>query len=86
MKHFSHLNSAAEIIRLYKGEEPFHHFIKEFFRQHKKYGSNDRKRISGLCYAYFRLGNSFPGLAMEERILTGLFSSAPRSRTTCLHY
>ncbi|HEY4151512.1 MAG TPA: Fmu (Sun) domain-containing protein [Chitinophagaceae bacterium] len=73
MKHFSHLNSAAEIIRLYKGEEPFYHFIKEFFRQHKKYGSKDRKRVSGLCYSYFRLGNSFPGLATEERILAGLF-------------
>ncbi len=73
MKHFSHLNSAAEIIRLYKGEQPFHHFIKEFFRQHKKYGSKDRKRISGLCYAFFRLGKSFPALPTEERILAGLF-------------
>lgn len=73
MKHFSHLNSAAEIIRLYKGEQPFHYFIKEFFRQHKKYGSKDRKSISRICYAYFRPGNSFPAMAMEERLLTGLF-------------
>ena len=73
MKHFSHLNSAAEIIRLYKGEQPFHHFIKDFFRQYKKYGSKDRKRISGLCYACFRLGKSFPALALVEKILAGWY-------------
>jgi len=76
--HFSHLNTAAGILRLYGGEEPFHHFIKDYFRQHKKHGSKDRKRISGLCYAYFRLGPSFPGTTMEEKILLGLFLCAVR--------
>lgn len=73
MRHFSHLNSAAGILRQYRGAQPFHHFIKDYFRQDKKYGSKDRKRISGLCYAYFRLGPSFPALEMEEKILLGLF-------------
>jgi len=72
MKYFSHLNSAAEILHLYKGAQPFHHFIKDFFRQHKKYGSKDRKNISQLCYAFFRTGKMFDGLPIEERIISSL--------------
>lgn len=75
-KHFSHLNSAAAILRQYKGDQPFHHFIKEHFRQNKKYGSKDRKRISGLCYAYFRLGPSFAAMPMEEKMVLGWFLCA----------
>jgi len=79
VKYFSHLNTAVSIIKLYRWEQPFHHFIKEFFRQNKKYGSSDRKNITQLCYCYFRLGKSFPAMPPEERILTGLFlcSRAP---------
>jgi 16S rRNA (cytosine967-C5)-methyltransferase len=73
MKFFSHLNSAAAIIRLYNGSLPFHHFIKEFFRQHKKYGSGDRKSIAHLAYCYFRLGNMLQEKTVEERIVAGLF-------------
>ena len=76
--HFSHLHTAAGILSLYRGEQPFHHFIKDYFRQHKKHGSKDRKRISALCYAYFRLGPSFPGRTMDEKILLGLFLCAAR--------
>ena len=73
MKVFSHLNTAVQLIRNYKGEEPFNHFIKKFFAEHKKYGSKDRKRISQLCYCYFRLGLALPELTIEEKIATGLF-------------
>jgi 16S rRNA (cytosine967-C5)-methyltransferase len=76
MKHFSHLNSAAAILRQYRGQQPFHHFIKDYFRQDKKYGSKDRKNISHLCYAYFRLGPSLAAMAIEEKILLGLFLCA----------
>jgi 16S rRNA (cytosine967-C5)-methyltransferase len=73
VKYFSHLNTAVSILKLYRGEQPFHHFLKEFFRQDKKYGSGDRRNISQLCYSYFRLGNSFRELTIEERVLRGLF-------------
>src|SRR5438132_1680302 len=76
MKYFSHLNSAAEILHLYKGAQPFHLFIKDFFRQHKKYGSKDRKSISGICYSYFRLGASLPAMEIQEKMLLGLFLCA----------
>ncbi|MBO9201511.1 MULTISPECIES: RsmB/NOP family class I SAM-dependent RNA methyltransferase [Niastella] len=73
MKYFSHLNTAVQILQQYNGSQPFGSFIKQFFSQHKKYGSKDRKNISHLCYAFFRLGKALPQLPAEERIITGLF-------------
>lgn len=73
VKHFSHLNTAVQLIGQYKGEMPFSIFLKSFFAQHKKYGSKDRKSIAHVCYCYFRLGKSLPNIPAEEKILIGLF-------------
>ncbi|HVK47150.1 MAG TPA: hypothetical protein VM488_04895, partial [Pseudobacter sp.] len=73
MRHYSHIQSARQIIESYNGKEPFHRFIRAFFAQHKKFGSKDRKQISGLCYAYWRLGNALTLLSIDERILAGHF-------------
>ena len=72
MRHFSHLNTAKQIITSYSGEQPFGYFIREFFKANKKYGSKDRKSITQLCYGNFRLGNSCNHLSLDERILFGL--------------
>ena len=79
MKFFAHLNTAVQVLSQYQGQQPFGIFIKDFFRQDKKYGSRDRKSISHLCYCYFRLGKALPSLPVAERIVTGLFlcSAAP---------
>ncbi len=76
MKHFSYLNTAATIISTYTGSQPFHFFIKDFFRQHKKYGSRDRKQITHLCYCYFRLGKSAQGKPLQPAIAEALFLCA----------
>lgn len=73
MKFFAHLNTAVQVLTRYKGQQPFGIFIKEFFKQDKKYGSRDRKSISHLCYCYFRLGKALPDMPVEERIVVGLF-------------
>jgi 16S rRNA (cytosine967-C5)-methyltransferase len=73
MRYYSHLNTAITLLQTYKGEEPFSHFIKKFFSDHKKYGSKDRKQISHLCYCYFRLGKTALDLPLQERILLGLW-------------
>jgi 16S rRNA (cytosine967-C5)-methyltransferase len=73
MKYFSHMNTAVQLLQQYNGSQPFGSFIKQFFSQHKKYGSKDRKNIAQLCYAFFRLGKALPQLPAEERLLTGLF-------------
>lgn len=69
----SYLNSATAILNEYEGKEPFSIFLKSFFRKHKKYGSRDRRLISGYCYQYFRLGKALLTLPIEERILIGIF-------------
>ncbi len=70
-RFYSHLNSAATILQLYDGLIPFAHFIKNYFSQHKKFGSKDRRQISELCYCYFRLGRSYPQLTTEQKIVIG---------------
>jgi 16S rRNA (cytosine967-C5)-methyltransferase len=73
MKYFSYLNTATEIIDAYSGQQPFQLFIKDFFKQHKKYGSTDRKQVGHLCYSYFRLGKSLQHLPVPDKILTAVF-------------
>ena len=70
---YSHIQTAKDILGLYEGKEPFHHFIKGYFKEYKKFGSRDRKQISQLCYKYFRLGKSLPGHSFEERMVAALF-------------
>ena len=86
MKYFSHLNTATNILQQYKGEKPFSQFIKDFFRQHKKFGSTDRKTISHLCYCYFRLGHALKDLPTEEKILTGIFLCNHSSNDLLAHF
>jgi 16S rRNA (cytosine967-C5)-methyltransferase len=85
MKYFSHLNTAMQLLQQYNGSMPFGSFIKQFFSQHKKYGSKDRKNISQLCYAFFRLGKALPQLPTEERLLTGLFLCSPEPNEMLQH-
>lgn len=80
-RYYSYLNSAERILQRYKGEEPFAIFTRQFFSSEKKYGSRDRKQISQLCYAYFRLGKSFNRRTLRERILIGYFLCSRQSDT-----
>lgn len=73
MHAHSYLRSALEIIDLYKGGQPFAGWIKNYFRQHKKFGSRDRKWVSHLCYCFFRTGRAFEGHSLQEKMLRGLF-------------
>lgn len=68
----AYINSAKQVISLYKGDQPFSFFIKDFFSRHKKYGSGDRKQVSHLCYCWFRLGKVLV-TPTEENILIALF-------------
>ncbi|MBV4356705.1 Fmu (Sun) domain-containing protein [Parasegetibacter sp. MAH-26] len=74
-----HLRNASELINQYKGTIPFSAWIKNYFKEHKKFGSKDRKQISHLCYCYFRLGKALTNLAVDEKILAGLFLTSSGS-------
>ena len=73
MKFYSHLNTAVQLLTNYNGDQPFHLYIKSFFKEHKKYGSKDRKNIAHLCYCDFRIGRSLDDLPINERIIAGVF-------------
>lgn len=68
----SYINSTKQVLALYKVDKPFAAFIKDFFSQHKKYGSGDRKQVSHLCYCWFRLCTVLKE-PTEENILMALF-------------
>ncbi|MBS1920874.1 MAG: Fmu (Sun) domain-containing protein [Bacteroidetes bacterium] len=77
-RYQSYLNSAAAILSIYNGEEPFAAFLKKYFAQYKKFGSKDRKHISQLCYCFFRTampreGEKNSALEIEGEIMRGLF-------------
>jgi len=73
MKASSYILAAVTCLSLYTCKTPFSAWLKQYFREHKKFGSRDRKIISHLCYSYFRLGGAFEWLPVEERITRGLF-------------
>ena len=72
-RFWSHLNTAKTLIEDYEGDIPFHHYIRQHFRENSKYGSRDRKQISALCYSYFRAGRAVLTLPLEERIRIAWF-------------
>jgi 16S rRNA (cytosine967-C5)-methyltransferase len=73
MRFQSYFNTAIKIIQLYDGIIPLHHFLKQYFSQHKKHGSKDRKIISHVCYNFYRLGKSFNDISIEEKLKIAIF-------------
>ena len=73
MRFQSYFNTAVLLIRQYDGSVPLLHFLKQYFAQHKKHGSKDRKYISHLCYNYYRLGHAVKEMSVEERLRIAFF-------------
>lgn len=73
----SYLQTARQILELYDGSAPFTAWLKQFFRNHKKHGSRDRRHIAHLCYCYFRLGNALEHLGGDEQVACGVFLCSP---------
>jgi 16S rRNA (cytosine967-C5)-methyltransferase len=69
----SYLFSAQNIIEAYDGSLPFTAWVKNYFKEHKKFGSRDRKNILQLCFGYFRLGKAFSSMPVQEKIVLGFF-------------
>lgn len=72
-RYHSHLRSTSAILQLYTGGVPFALWLKNYFKQHKKFGSTDRRTIADLCFCFFRLGTAFANESVEEQILIGQF-------------
>ncbi len=76
MKTASYILSAKHCLSLYNGTTPFAIWLKQYFREHKKFGSRDRKIIAHLCFCFFRLGKAFKKGSVEEQFAIGLFLSS----------
>jgi 16S rRNA (cytosine967-C5)-methyltransferase len=68
-----YIRSAGVICGLYDGSVPLSVFLKQYFAQHKKFGSKDRKHISHTCYCYYRIGHAVKGMEFNERAKLALF-------------
>jgi 16S rRNA (cytosine967-C5)-methyltransferase len=66
------------------GISPLHLFLKNYFKQHSKYGKRDRNAISEMVYAYFRVGHTYPKTKIEDRILLGSYLCA--ADNSSIHY
>lgn len=76
-KHLArHIATAQPLLEAYRPGEPFHLYLKKYFAQNKKHGSKDRKAITAICYAYFRLGRNLLDMDFESRIKIALFVSS----------
>lgn len=73
MRSHSYLNTTKSILQQFDGSMPLSAWLKQFFKTDKKFGSKDRKQISHLCYCFYRLGNAFQHVELEERILIANF-------------
>ncbi len=68
-----YVEQAVLLIQAYKGDIPLAAYLKQYFAQHKKHGSKDRKYISHLCYCYYRLGHAQKQLPVSDRLKLALF-------------
>ncbi|ASZ14566.1 RsmB/NOP family class I SAM-dependent RNA methyltransferase [Chitinophaga pendula] len=70
----NYLTTAEKIIDTFDGTQPLHHFLKAFFKQHPHMGSRDRRWVSQLVYAFYRLGQLWKNaMPVKERIFLALF-------------
>lgn len=73
MRFQSYFNTAISLIKMYNGTVPLVHFLKQYFSQHKKYGSKDRKFIIHVCYCYYRIGHAAKQSSVEARLKIAIY-------------
>jgi 16S rRNA (cytosine967-C5)-methyltransferase len=68
-----YFDTALTLIQQYNGSMPLAVYLKQYFAQHKKHGSKDRKGITHLCYCYYRLGHALKDIPIATRLLIALY-------------
>lgn len=69
----AYIRSAEQVVARYDGDIPLSHWIRDFFREHKKMGSSDRRFVGSLAYQYYRTCGLIKGDDVYERILAARF-------------
>ncbi|WP_276347484.1 RsmB/NOP family class I SAM-dependent RNA methyltransferase [Daejeonella sp. JGW-45] len=73
MRSEQQLRTFLRVLESYQEDRPLAKFLPEFFRRNKQMGSNDRRSASRLLYNYYRIGNAFHNLPVEERLFYAEF-------------
>jgi 16S rRNA (cytosine967-C5)-methyltransferase len=68
-----YFDTAVALIEQYDGSIPLAIYLKQYFAQHKKHGSKDRKQITHLCYCYYRLGHALKDLPVDTRLYIAIY-------------
>jgi 16S rRNA (cytosine967-C5)-methyltransferase len=68
MREIVQLGFIKEILTEYSDDLPLHHFLKEFFKKHRQFGSRDRRFYSDTIYKYLRCKTLFSSLPFEEKL------------------
>ena len=79
MKFDNQLRLAMHVVETFRGNLPLHNWLKNFFRENKQMGSNDRKVISRMVYGYYRLGHTLKQMPVRERIHASLVATRASS-------
>jgi 16S rRNA (cytosine967-C5)-methyltransferase len=73
MKHFERRVKDLEILLSnYKQGVPFHLHLQQYFKQNKQMGSQDRRSLRKLAYAYWRLGCALKVKGLQEKFALAL--------------
>lgn len=67
------LGHVRRILNAYRFEIPFHHYLKNYFRENKQIGSKDRKLLRQYTYYWFRLGMACKTDPFELRLAKAVF-------------
>ncbi len=59
---------SADLIKHYTGSQPLHQYLAEQFKQHKNWGSRDRKLYRELVFSFYRLGGVTNSMSIENAI------------------
>lgn len=73
----AYVKKAVSILEQYKGEQPFSIYCKQQFAADPRMGSTDRKLVRGYCFAYYRLGQAFSSLPVEDKLLAAVYVLSP---------
>ncbi len=72
-KIHSYIYTSMQLVEAYEGDLPLSIYLKNHFRQHKKFGSRDRKWIKNICFAWFRAGELFAEFNTMNRLLCSFY-------------
>lgn len=71
--NLNRLRNLRDLMEGYHGDEPFHHYLKNYFRNHKQFGSTDRRIYREWSYELLRLGKALPKEDLYIRLAVAIY-------------